>query len=140
MMMTISGEIYRGRGGRLLDLITVHYVISGRRSRFSAFQGITQNLRWQMIDHSFPGKSKASQGNPKQVAALGKSAGKPGEPIILWTISPTESQRCVWTCGATDGASVGAITSHQCCQSHNCSPGRHGTAAKTQCRPVIATN
>ena len=26
-----------------------------------AFQGITQNLRWQMIDHSFPGKSKASQ-------------------------------------------------------------------------------
>ena len=26
-----------------------------------AFQGITQNLRWQMIDHSFPGKRKASQ-------------------------------------------------------------------------------
>ena len=61
MMMTISGAIYRGWGGRLLDLITVHYVISGRRSRFLAFQGITQNLRWQMIDHSFPGKSKASQ-------------------------------------------------------------------------------
>ena len=59
--MTISGAIYREWGGRLLDLITVHYVISGRRSRFSAFQGITQNLRWQMIDHSFPGKSKASQ-------------------------------------------------------------------------------
>ena len=36
-------------------------MISGRRSSFSVFQGITQNLRWQMIDHSFPGKSKASQ-------------------------------------------------------------------------------
>ena len=58
---------------------------------------------------------REKQGKPKQVAALGKSTGKPGEPIILWTISPTESQRCVWTCGATDGASVGAITSHHCC-------------------------